>query len=298
MQGSSVMMVDPDGELAFLATVGIAAAIGGAGYTANVAFSKGGFDNWSWNQFGKSAGMGAVSGVVTAGIGSRMGPVGSQGFAGEIERAMMHGQANMMVGSAFGQTPSLSPFAAGSIGSLVGSAAHRLGPVGQIAGSILAGGLGAELTGGGFWRGAAVGATVAGFNHLAHRLQNDPWETTGEYEKSGKLVGIHRVIRQQNGYTTYSNKTGGFFTLGSDGNDVGQQNGMLSYFPGGKNFSNSHMGEDIRSFFNFIDKVVQANNKYGRTDPSGIYTLPLPSDPDGFSGRPFYFIPFVPKLYK
>lgn len=34
----------------------------------------------------------------------------------------------------------------------------------------VAGGVGAELTGGNFWRGAATGATVAGLNHLGNRL--------------------------------------------------------------------------------------------------------------------------------
>ncbi|MCH7410698.1 hypothetical protein MM239_14920 [Belliella sp. DSM 111904] len=212
MGNNPVMMIDPDGELAFLATLGIGAAISGAGYTANVAFSKGGFDNWSWSQFGKSLGMGAVSGVVSFGIGSIMGPVGSQGVAGEVKRAMMHGQANMMVGSAFGLTPSLSSFAAGSIGSLVGSAAHGLSPVEQIAGSTLAGGLGAELTGGDFWRGAAVGATVAGLNHLTHagieglkdravlrKIQNNGWSPIDLSENPYKgLVEGFRVARLYN----------------------------------------------------------------------------------------------------
>lgn len=35
-----------------------------------------------------------------------LGPVGSQGLAYEIGRAMMHVQANMMIRTAFGQDPS------------------------------------------------------------------------------------------------------------------------------------------------------------------------------------------------
>ncbi len=178
MGNNPVMMVDPDGEFVFSALLpGIGtfidaalwgAVIGGAGYTANVALSPGGFNNWNGGQFWRSVGMGAVSGVATAGIGSMMGPVGSQGLAGEIGRAMMHGQSNMMIGAAFGQSPSLSMYASGAFGSLTGSALHNAGPLGQIGGSALAGGVASKMSGGDFWRGAAVGATVAAFNHAAH----------------------------------------------------------------------------------------------------------------------------------
>jgi hypothetical protein len=34
----------------------------------------GGFSNWNWGQFGKSVGIGAISGVATAGIGQIYGP--------------------------------------------------------------------------------------------------------------------------------------------------------------------------------------------------------------------------------
>ncbi|MDN3604325.1 hypothetical protein [Belliella kenyensis] len=168
----------------------------------------------------------------------------------------------MMIGAAFGQTPSLSSFASGSLGSLVGSATHNLGAVGQIAGSSLMGGIGAELSGGDFWRGAAVGATVSSLNHLAHRVQNDQWETKGKYEKSGKYIGQHRVIKQKNGYTAYADKKGSFFTIGPDGQNVDQEYGMFSYFPGGKNFKNTHVGQSklgiyIREHFvNHLDNVL------------------------------------------
>jgi len=36
----------------------------------------------------------------------------------------------------------------------------------------IAGGLGAELTGGNFWQGAATGLMVSGLNHFAHQIQN------------------------------------------------------------------------------------------------------------------------------
>lgn len=40
--------------------------------------------------------------------------------------------------------------------------------VGSVGFSAIAGGVGAELTGGEFWKGAVIGATVAGLNHLMH----------------------------------------------------------------------------------------------------------------------------------
>jgi hypothetical protein len=85
---------DPSGEVIFsLFLPGIGtfldyacwgAVIGEAGYTASVGFSDGGFNNWDWGQFGKSVGIGAVSGVVKAGIGSAFGVVGSNGLMGEV----------------------------------------------------------------------------------------------------------------------------------------------------------------------------------------------------------------------
>ncbi|MCC5938855.1 MAG: hypothetical protein JJU34_16365 [Lunatimonas sp.] len=186
-------MMDPDGEIAFLAAIAIGAALGGAGYTASVGFSKGGFENWNWGQFGKSLAIGAVSGAATAGIGSAVGGFGGTAgsFGGkvlnEVGRAMLHGQANLMVGTAFGQSPSLSMYAAGAFGSLTGSALHNAGPFGQIGGSALAGGVASKMSGGDFWRGAAVGATVAGLNHLHTSYKRYLFERYDGIEHPGVL---------------------------------------------------------------------------------------------------------------
>ncbi|MBQ9201960.1 MAG: hypothetical protein IJ154_06300 [Bacteroidales bacterium] len=56
------------------------AVIGGVGYTAGIAFSDGGFNNWNWGKFGKNVGIGAISGITTAGIGHLFGAVGSMGI--------------------------------------------------------------------------------------------------------------------------------------------------------------------------------------------------------------------------
>lgn len=120
--------------------------------------------------------MGAVSGVATAGIGSMMGPVGSQGLAGEIGRAMMHGQSNMMIGAAFGQQPSMGSYLTGFASSLAGSSFMMYGgkfansAAGMYGFSGMAGGLTASATGGNFWQGAAVGLMNAGLNHAGSNV--------------------------------------------------------------------------------------------------------------------------------
>lgn len=68
----------------------------------------------------------------------------------------------------------MSGFVSGGLGSLGGSAFTAFGgnfaqsALGQTSFSALAGGIGSELSGGDFWRGAATGATVGLLNHAAH----------------------------------------------------------------------------------------------------------------------------------
>lgn len=45
--------------------------------------------------------------------------------------------------------------------------------IGTIGFSGVAGGVIAELTGGDFWKGAAIGVTIAALNHVINHLQND-----------------------------------------------------------------------------------------------------------------------------
>jgi hypothetical protein len=66
-------MVDPDGRIVIAAATialalkgaAIGAAIGGATYTAKVATSNGGFQNWNWGQFGAQVGLGALNGALS-----------------------------------------------------------------------------------------------------------------------------------------------------------------------------------------------------------------------------------------
>jgi hypothetical protein len=112
--------------------------------------------------------MGAVSGVVSGGIGHFMGGAGS--LLNEVGRAGLHGLSNVGVNAAFGNGVSFSSFASGAAGSLVGSGITNQGwgDIAQIGGSSLVGGTTAALTGGDFWRGAASSATVGLLNHAAH----------------------------------------------------------------------------------------------------------------------------------
>jgi hypothetical protein len=186
------MFTDPTGEFffsLFLGPLGAiidaacwGAVIGGATYTASVAMSNGGFSNWSWNSFWSSAGLGAVSGVATAGIGNMFGPVGGNftkfgDIVGhELGRAFTHGVANGYIAGVTGGDP-LSAFTAGGLGSLAGSAFSAYAPdfarspVGQLAFGAVSGGVGAELTGSDFWQGAAIGLMTTGLNHMQQEVK-------------------------------------------------------------------------------------------------------------------------------
>ena len=170
---------DPSGE-SIIAIIG-GAIIGGIGYTASVAFSDYGLCAWSSNDCVKSMAVGAISGAVTCGIGSVFGTTGSivQGtfdVGKELARAGAHALANGFISVATGND-FLNGFVAGGMGSFGGSLfqgmaggiiqAHPiLEAIGTVGSSAVSGGVGAELTGGDFWRGAATGAIVGVFNHL------------------------------------------------------------------------------------------------------------------------------------
>ncbi|MEJ7673301.1 MAG: hypothetical protein WKF59_11445 [Chitinophagaceae bacterium] len=207
-----LVYVDPDGEFIFsilLPGIGTfidaalwGAVIGGAGYTASVAFSEGGFKNWNGGQFWKSVGIGAISGVVTAGIGNAFGAVGSNGIGGEIARAYTHGFANGLI-SEFSGGDFMRGFVAGGLGSLGGSAFQGWGgkfaqsAIGTIAFSSIAGGIGEEFAGGNFWRGAAMGATVVCLIIFNTRLMNIYIITESMTIKQNYIM-IYSLIRPLN----------------------------------------------------------------------------------------------------
>jgi hypothetical protein len=214
------------------------AVIGGAGYTASVGFSDGGFSNWNSGDFWKSVGIGAVSGAVTAGIGSAFGAVGSNGVMGEIARAYTHGFSNGMI-SEFTGGDFMTGFVTGGLGSLGGSAFSAFGgnfaqsTFGQLSFSGLSGGIGAELTGGDFWRGAATGATIGLLNHASSSLQEvNPEKLKRIILKDGRLTLREANLWYQHGnsdLTVEASKIDLDF-LYPDEWSVGQQSSVQTLF--------------------------------------------------------------------
>ncbi len=175
-----LMFVDPDGRFAFWLIPVIGALIGGATYTASVAFSEGGFSNWSWGGFFQSMGIGAVSGLASYGIGYvfdiALSGSGIGSFGIEMGRGISHGLVQGGL-SALDGGDFWSGAASGTIGSwsakLYGFSDLGRTKVGSYLFSGISGGAGAAATGGNFWRGAASGISVAAFNHGLHELKQE-----------------------------------------------------------------------------------------------------------------------------
>ncbi len=178
------------------------AVIGGAGYTANVAFSDGGFNNWNWGQFGKSVGVGALSGAATFGVGEIFGGTGT--FMKEVGRGLSHGLVqggvSVLEGGDF-----WSGFASGSLGSWAGHGASALGitdtKLGTLAFSTITGGVGSWAAGGDFMEGAASGLMVGLLNQLQHDVQ------TKQQQKQAKREYILSQI-ENNKNLTWEDKFG------------------------------------------------------------------------------------------
>ncbi|MCI9844631.1 RHS repeat-associated core domain-containing protein [Flavobacterium pectinovorum] len=188
-----LMYTDPSGEIAFLAAVGIGAAIAAFTYTmtallADVPFSVGGL--------AKATFIGAASAAVTFGIGSAANSMftnwvscGWQQVARGAFQAIAHGTfQGAMTGIAGGKF--WSGFAAGALSSVASSLfswdgntlddttlgwgnSFRSSGAGMIAFGTVSGGAGAALTGGNFWQGAVTGLVISGLNHFAHKIQEN-----------------------------------------------------------------------------------------------------------------------------
>src|SRR5690554_950777 len=210
MGNNPVMYVDPDGEFIF-AAVGIGilanalitgAVIGAASYTVSVALSPGGFENWNGGEFAKSIGIGALSGALTAGIGSAFGGVGGTGSAlgnivKEATRAGFHGMSSVVTNTVFGNDVNAGTFAIGAFSSITGSLTPNWSTGGQIGLSAATGGVTAELTGGNFWAGAANGAIVGGLNHTMHAVTKEAnWQYIQKHatEKGSRQQLINEMM--------------------------------------------------------------------------------------------------------
>ncbi len=170
MGNNPISQMDPDGDLPFLAVVGIAFATGVA--TNGVSNLDNGENFWS-NGF--SAGLwSAASAAVTFGIGDVFGATGS--LLKEFGRAGAHslasGTFSHMQGGNFWHGA-----ASGGISSLGGSAMQAGGfsDPAMITGSAALGGLGSKISGGDFWQGFAQGMAVGAFNHaMEHGFGGQP----------------------------------------------------------------------------------------------------------------------------
>jgi hypothetical protein len=252
--------------IALLAAKG--AAIGAAGYTASVGFSQGGFNNWSWSAFAKAAGMGAVSGVVSGGIGHFMGGAGS--LLNEVGCAGLHGLSNVGVNAAFGNGVSFSSFASGAAGSLVGSGITNQGwgDIAQIGGSSLVGGTTEALTGGDFWRGATSSATVGLLNHAAHDVHarmsaevEDVKVRKAGAEYADRTAGrTARFLTLDEFKNLYQGKTYDELIKWEDFKPIFADGETFIVFPDGiKGYSNSYTELDMKHFFLWVkqDRFLQ-----------------------------------------
>lgn len=294
-----LIYTDPDGEF-FFAAVGIGillnaacwgAVINAAAYTVGIALSNGGFDNWSWSDFGKSAGIGAISGFATAQIGQAFGAVGSAGFSGEIGRAYVHGITNGMISGISGGNY-WSGFAAGSLGSLAGSAYMMSAPsfanttLGTYAFSGLAGGVGAAATGGDFWKGAGIGLMNAGLNHVQqgfeehqffNRLRNHYESGTGDDFKINTSEFRYLIKKGRIDFANAKELDNGYYSATIDfynsNNDLKFSFGKatVTYRIGGVGMSNRLKNNYIYS--NFYDRYDFDPKPWGtRTVPNEVIT--------------------------
>jgi RHS repeat-associated protein len=134
---------DPDGELPILVAALIGAAISATTYTAQVAFSNGGFRNWDWGQFALNTSLGLFTGAVSGGVANYVGSALSAakigGFAGGAILGASTGLSSSVVNGIVKNDFSFKSIATGTL-------------AGALIGGIL-GGLSASRDGRYFWTG-------------------------------------------------------------------------------------------------------------------------------------------------
>ena len=108
--------------------------------------------------------------------------------------ATVQGTIGTIDGGDFG-----SSFLSGFAGSMMGTAGDALkwGSVGTVSSAMLMGGVSSELSGGEFWRGAAIGGIVAGANHVAHRVGASAEERVREKRQQPKLMDVTERFNNQ-----------------------------------------------------------------------------------------------------
>ena len=207
MANNPIKYSDPEGDLPFLAVVGIGVATGiFSNGLANASNGQGFFDS-----AGKAAFWGGVSAAASFGIGSAFGGVGS--FGRELGRGLAHGVStgiqSELSGGSFGQG-----FLSGGVSSGIGSSLDGLGPMAQIGGGGLGGGIGSSLVGANFFSGFGQGIAVGAFNHALQEIYranllksespiNDILRAFKEANASGQAQNLYDFIEEN----YYQNKT-------------------------------------------------------------------------------------------
>ncbi len=185
---------DPNGEIFGLAGV-FGAIVKGAlvsalSHTASVAVSDGGFQNWSWNNFGNSVLQGGVSGAVSFGVGEMFGPTSTE-FGYEMVRGGFHAATQAGVAALFGNDPNAA-FGSALTGSMISSKLDGSSGLAQVGLSALGGGLTSIALGGDFWDGFATGGVVAATNHALHKISAKQGLETYEVKEGETLDMIVR----------------------------------------------------------------------------------------------------------
>lgn len=181
---------DPDGDIAFIAAVGIGAALGVIGNGVSNSMNNQPF----FQGAGRAAAFGAIGGAVSFGIGSVATNLAGAGVS-NLGVAGFQAGAHALTGGALSAAQGGNFWhgaAAGAFSSAVGSGIGALGLSDgwQILGGTLSGGVGSVIAGGNFLQGAIQGAITSGLNHAAHNLfaGGPPWEYKGvKYRSKGKL---------------------------------------------------------------------------------------------------------------
>lgn len=181
---------DPSGAIfgiddAIIIGIAIGTAMAAASYTMQIANSPGGFDNWSWRQFGMATLQGFLASAASAGVGGgftyALGEAAVLTVGQTILKAAIHGLVQGGIGAVSGGNfwRSAASAAAGSLSAatftkLMGGEKvlstwpkSELLPAMMLVGG-LSGGIASCVTGGSFQEGFFTGAIVAGLNDALH----------------------------------------------------------------------------------------------------------------------------------
>jgi hypothetical protein len=218
----------------------MASAVIMAGLTGN-AISAGGIL--------KSAFVGAISGVVTFGIGSifsvaggtfttiaksidqaigsfglTMVQAGTHAISQGVMSLVQSGGSGFLSGAISGFLGHMGAEAWGAAMKGVGMSQFSQSTAGMVTFGAISGGIGAELSGGNFWQGAVTGGIVAGLNSAMHKIESDLSDDDPRKPKGSKRVRstdeAHSLKGSRGGATAVIPKIG-------DGPKAGQGPGIF-----------------------------------------------------------------------